>query len=255
YAHLDFRDSYLSDKWSHACSARRIADHVGVEHVVYIGVRSYSREEREDLERLGLTYVSVFDVHERGIGASVERAVKAINRDKVRANPMERKGRDELWPPAEPRASPISSPLSIGEPEPRESRPRVPTRRRPRKSGSGARPTRGTGYHGSGMKFATDPRLARTFMCTPHLGAFPGVHGRRMAWAAEQSRRVPLRNPAVLQARHAHERRGVHRRNDGATAPAGSGARAGGERRHDAGHPRGGDGDAGYPLGLRLPDR
>ncbi len=28
----------------------------------------------------------------------------------VRANPMERKGRDELWPPAEPRASPISSP-------------------------------------------------------------------------------------------------------------------------------------------------
>jgi len=82
-AHLDFRDSYLSDKWSHACSARRIADHVGVEHVVYIGVRSYSREEREDLERLGLTYVSVFDVHERGINASVERAVKAINRDKV----------------------------------------------------------------------------------------------------------------------------------------------------------------------------
>src|SRR5207249_5160335 len=38
-AHLDFRDSYLSDRWSHACSARRIADHVGVEHVVYIGVR------------------------------------------------------------------------------------------------------------------------------------------------------------------------------------------------------------------------
>src|SRR5438552_9413944 len=82
----------------------------------------------------------------------------------VRANPMERKGRDELWPPAEPRASPISSP-----PVYRGTRaPRIPAarahRRRPRKSGSGARPTRGTGYHGSGMKFATDPRLARTFM-------------------------------------------------------------------------------------------
>jgi agmatinase len=82
-AHLDFRDSYLSDQWSHACSARRIADHVGVEHVVYIGVRSYSREEREDLERLGLTYVSVFDVHERGIGSAVDRALKAVNRDKI----------------------------------------------------------------------------------------------------------------------------------------------------------------------------
>src|SRR2546426_490596 len=60
-----------------------VADHVGVEHVVYIGVRSYSREEREDLERLGLTYVSVFDVHERGIGAALDRALKAINRDKI----------------------------------------------------------------------------------------------------------------------------------------------------------------------------
>ncbi len=82
-AHLDFRDSYLEDKWSHACSARRIADHVGVEHVVYMGVRSYSKEEREDLERLGLTYVSVYDIHERGIAAATERALKAINRDKI----------------------------------------------------------------------------------------------------------------------------------------------------------------------------
>src|SRR5437870_10402735 len=110
----------------------------------------------------------------------------------VRANPMERKGRDELWPPAEPRASPISSPLSIGEPEPRESRPRVPTRRRPRKSGSGARPTRGTGYHGSGMKFATDPRLARTFMCTvktdsTHFGCGHGLTKSRACQCAFRS--------------------------------------------------------------------
>lgn len=82
-AHLDFRDSYLNDPWSHACSARRIADHVGVEHVVYVGVRSYSREEREDLERLGLTYVSVYDVHDRGIAAGVDRALKAVNRDQI----------------------------------------------------------------------------------------------------------------------------------------------------------------------------
>jgi agmatinase len=82
-AHLDFRDSYLNDPWSHACSARRIADHVGVEHVVYIGVRSYSREEREDLERLGLTYVSVYDVHDRGIAAGVDRALKAVDRDRI----------------------------------------------------------------------------------------------------------------------------------------------------------------------------
>ncbi len=82
-AHLDFRDSYLDDRWSHACSARRCADHVGVEHVVYTGVRSFSEEEREDLARLGLTFVSVFDIQEVGIARAGERALKAIDRDKI----------------------------------------------------------------------------------------------------------------------------------------------------------------------------
>lgn len=82
-AHLDFRDSYLDDKWSHACSARRCADHVGVDHVVYMGVRSFGEEEREDLDRLGLTFVSVFDVQKEGIGKAAQRALKAVGRDKV----------------------------------------------------------------------------------------------------------------------------------------------------------------------------
>lgn len=82
-AHLDFRDSYLDERWSHACSARRIADHVGADHVVYLGVRSFSREEREDLERLGLTYVSAFEIQDRGIETGVKRAMRAIGRDKI----------------------------------------------------------------------------------------------------------------------------------------------------------------------------
>lgn len=82
-AHLDFRDSYLDDKWSHACSARRCADHVGVEHVCYMGVRSFSEEEREDLARLGLSFVSVYDIHQDGIAKAVEHALKAVDRDKI----------------------------------------------------------------------------------------------------------------------------------------------------------------------------
>jgi agmatinase len=82
-AHLDFRDSYLDDKWSHACSARRCADHVGPAHVVYMGVRSFSGEEREDLASLGLTFVSVFDIHEDGIAKATGRALKVVDRDKI----------------------------------------------------------------------------------------------------------------------------------------------------------------------------
>ena len=104
-AHLDFRDQYLEDRWSHACSARRIADHVGVEHVVYMGVRSYSAEERDDLERLGLTYVSVYDIHDRGVRAATERALKSINRDKIYLT-IDMDGVDPAYAPA------------VGNPEP-----------------------------------------------------------------------------------------------------------------------------------------
>ncbi len=104
-AHLDFRDKYLDDKWSHACSARRIADHVGAEHVVYMGVRSYSQEEREDHERLGLTYVSAYDIHERGIRAATERALKAIGRDTIYLT-IDMDGVDPAYAPA------------VGNPEP-----------------------------------------------------------------------------------------------------------------------------------------
>jgi len=82
-AHLDFRDEYLKERFSHACSARRIADHVGVDDVVYMGVRSFSAEEKEDLERLRLTYVSAFEIHEGGIERAVARALKAVDAERI----------------------------------------------------------------------------------------------------------------------------------------------------------------------------
>ena len=112
-AHLDFRDSYLDDKWSHACSARRCADHVGVDHVVYIGVRSFSREEREDLERLGLTYVSVYEVHEKGIEAAVRRAMEAVGRKDIHLT-IDFDGIDPAFAPAVGNPEPFGlTPLNV----------------------------------------------------------------------------------------------------------------------------------------------
>jgi len=82
-AHLDFRDEFLGDRYSHACSARRISDHVGVQRVVYSGVRSFSRGEREDLERLGLVYVSAMEVHRDGMAKALDRALKAVDRERI----------------------------------------------------------------------------------------------------------------------------------------------------------------------------
>jgi len=82
-AHLDFRDSYGEDKWSHACSQRRIGEHVGFDRTVYAGVRSFSAEEKEDRERLGLSFVSAYEIHQKGIERAIDRALHAIGREKV----------------------------------------------------------------------------------------------------------------------------------------------------------------------------
>ncbi|MDI6916616.1 MAG: agmatinase [Thermoplasmatales archaeon] len=66
-AHLDFRNEYLGIKNSHACVSRRVSEIVGVENVFSIGVRSFSKEEKNDAEKLGLKYFSSFDVKEKGI--------------------------------------------------------------------------------------------------------------------------------------------------------------------------------------------
>ena len=66
-AHLDFRNEYLGIKNSHACISRRVSEIVGVENVFSIGVRSFSREEKNDAEKTGLKYFSSFDVKEKGI--------------------------------------------------------------------------------------------------------------------------------------------------------------------------------------------
>jgi agmatinase len=44
-AHTDYRDTYLGNKFSHACVARRVSEIVGKENVVSIGIRSISAEE------------------------------------------------------------------------------------------------------------------------------------------------------------------------------------------------------------------
>ncbi|MEK6838574.1 MAG: agmatinase [Candidatus Thermoplasmatota archaeon] len=82
-AHLDFRDSYSHDKWSHACSQRRIGEHVGIDRTVYAGVRSFSAEEKEDCERLGLTFISAYEIHQRGIERAIDRALHAVGREKI----------------------------------------------------------------------------------------------------------------------------------------------------------------------------
>lgn len=46
-AHLDLREAYEGDPWSHACTLRRVLDHLGDGRLVVLGARSGLREEWE----------------------------------------------------------------------------------------------------------------------------------------------------------------------------------------------------------------
>jgi agmatinase len=56
-AHMDFRDDYIGNKYSHACVSRRIYEVVGPENMLVVGVRSASREELQNAKEMGLRFI------------------------------------------------------------------------------------------------------------------------------------------------------------------------------------------------------
>ncbi|HEC75894.1 MAG TPA: agmatinase [Thermoplasmatales archaeon] len=56
-AHLDFRKDYMGNEFSHACASRRIFEEVGKNRMISIGIRSASREEVEEAEKLNFKYI------------------------------------------------------------------------------------------------------------------------------------------------------------------------------------------------------
>lgn len=80
-AHLDSRDEYMGSPNSHACITRRAADHLGLDNVYALGMRSISEEEldRDDI----VPYISAYDIHERGIEWAMKTALDSVKAEKV----------------------------------------------------------------------------------------------------------------------------------------------------------------------------
>ena len=70
-AHLDFRETYLGERHSHACSTRRIGEIVGFDSIMPIGARSLEREEFREAREMGLDWIDSYSIHEQGIEACI----------------------------------------------------------------------------------------------------------------------------------------------------------------------------------------
>jgi agmatinase len=82
-AHLDFRNQYLGDSRSHACSARRMLEKVGARNIVALGVRSVSKEEIDDNKTIGMPFVSAHEIARDGIQAAVQQALNMLKTDRL----------------------------------------------------------------------------------------------------------------------------------------------------------------------------
>ena len=80
-AHLDGRDEYMGSRNSHACITRRAADHLGIDNVYALGMRSISEEELDADEVI--PYISAYDIHEKGMEWAVRKALDSVKADKV----------------------------------------------------------------------------------------------------------------------------------------------------------------------------
>lgn len=74
-AHMDLRDEYMGEKYSHATAMRRIFD-LNPEKIVQIGVRSCSKEELKFAEENDINYLMSHEVNEDI--KKVENAIKSI---------------------------------------------------------------------------------------------------------------------------------------------------------------------------------
>jgi agmatinase len=71
-AHLDFREDYIGNPHSHACVTRRLMEKWGNDSIFVIGIRSGSKEEVTDANRLGLRYVTSNQIRRQGITGIID---------------------------------------------------------------------------------------------------------------------------------------------------------------------------------------
>jgi agmatinase len=82
-AHIDFRQEYKNDIYNHACVIRRIADHIPLQNIVVLGLRSAEKEEHEAAQKQGLFFRDAFTINNTGLKKIIQQTKTLLNRKKI----------------------------------------------------------------------------------------------------------------------------------------------------------------------------
>jgi len=82
-AHMDYRKSYENDAYNHACTVRRVADHIDIKDIAVLGVRSAEKKEFNDAKKDGLFYKDSFSIRKNGISETIKETKKYLKNKKI----------------------------------------------------------------------------------------------------------------------------------------------------------------------------
>jgi len=82
-AHMDYRDTYLGDPDSHACTLRRFAEIAGTKKIVSMGVRSLDAGEMEDAYDDGIRFFTTEEIIRNGPGKILSEALAYLDTDSI----------------------------------------------------------------------------------------------------------------------------------------------------------------------------
>ena len=82
-AHLDFRQDYENEPYNHACTIRRIADHVDIKNIALLGFRSAEKEEFIDANNQGLFCIDSYTIKKIGIKKILDKTKEYLGDKKI----------------------------------------------------------------------------------------------------------------------------------------------------------------------------
>jgi agmatinase len=80
-AHLDYRDEYMGVKNSHACITRRASEHLGVDNVFVLGIRSVSDDELD--EEVVVPHIDAYQIADKGMPWAIKKALDSVKNERV----------------------------------------------------------------------------------------------------------------------------------------------------------------------------
>lgn len=78
-AHMDFRQTYNNDVFNHACVIRRVADHIPIESLAVLGIRSTEKKEHEQAQKQGLFFSDAFTLRKIGLETTIQQTKTRLN--------------------------------------------------------------------------------------------------------------------------------------------------------------------------------